>query len=91
MFKLNDIHEKLVETAFLHSLPQWSFYRFLPTAANRRMDAWDAEWERTCKDLIFRARKANTPSPVSHMYEAVEDGRMKMFELLQTCDEILYT
>ncbi|KAJ3174876.1 hypothetical protein HDU87_006668 [Geranomyces variabilis] len=91
LIKMNEVHEKLVETAFLGHLPSYSWYRWLPTKANRMMDEYQEKWERLVLDMVARSRKENKPSPISEMYKSVEDGTMELIELLQTADEILYT
>ncbi|KND04265.1 uncharacterized protein SPPG_00001, partial [Spizellomyces punctatus DAOM BR117] len=91
MYKMNEIHEKLVETAFLHQIPSYHWYRFLPTAANKRMDRYQELWKAVVLDIISRAQKQNKPCPISEMYKSVESGDMELLELLQTADEILYT
>ncbi|KAJ3160785.1 hypothetical protein HDU88_007837 [Geranomyces variabilis] len=91
LIKMNEVHEKLVETAFLGHLPSYSWYRWLPTKANRMMDEYQEKWEALVLDMVARSRNENKSSPISEMYKSVEDGTMELIELLQTADEILYT
>ncbi|KAL1919657.1 uncharacterized protein VTP21DRAFT_1588 [Calcarisporiella thermophila] len=88
---MNEDHEKLVEIAFLGQWAKYSWYRWLPTEANRMMDKYLGSWEAFNIEMVKRARKLDQPDAASTMYSSVESGKMRLVEFLQTLDEILFT
>ncbi|KAK9719842.1 hypothetical protein K7432_004550 [Basidiobolus ranarum] len=87
----NEDHEKLVGVCFTERLPRLKLYRLFPTVNNRRMDKFHEEWADFNHRMVESSKKSGEATPASHMYQAVEEGKLTMMQCLQTIDEILFT
>ncbi|KAJ9293178.1 hypothetical protein DTO271G3_8122 [Paecilomyces variotii] len=91
LWHLNKIHEKVTAHTFFGTWENMRFYRYLPTAANRALHAYEDGWREFNLDVIGEARKSATPCRAERMFQAVERGEMTTDMFLQSLDEILFT
>ncbi|KAK5637484.1 hypothetical protein RRF57_013199 [Xylaria bambusicola] len=85
------LRESLFTQIINGGLTRFSLSRFLPTAANKRMAAFQARWRAFNDTAYERAKESGRlTKPVVRMYEEARKGLVTFEQVLQTLDECLF-
>lgn len=91
LFRLNIVHERVINRTFFGKFEQWKIFKYLPIQANRDVDGF----ERDCAALLERtsleAERRGITTTVSELYKNMKDGHMTFLEFAHSIDEILFT
>ncbi|KAF7596243.1 hypothetical protein BBP40_002776 [Aspergillus hancockii] len=92
LLELNDLHEGIIRGLLTARWPDSKLYNYLPTAQNRRLSNYLAQWREFNQMIIEHSRGGGWTCPAEVIYRGVDPGReMQEEEFLATLDEILFT
>lgn len=84
------LREELFKFVIHGGLARFSFSRYLPTPANRKLAQFSLSWRNFNDRAYKRATSAYPTPPIVQMYKLCENGTITYDQLLHTLDESLF-
>lgn len=91
LFRLNIVHERVINRTFFGKFEQWKIFKYLPVQANRDVDGFERDWAALLERTSLEAEKRGITTTVSDLYKNMKDGHMSFVEFAHSIDEILFT
>lgn len=91
LFRLNLVHERVINHTFFGKFEQWKIFKYLPVQANKDVDNFERDWAALLKRISLEAERRNMTTTVSELYKDMKEGHMTFLEFAHSIDEILFT
>jgi cytochrome P450 len=91
LFRLNIVHERVINHTFFGKFEQWRIFKYLPVQANRDVNGFERDWAALLQRTSLEAEKRGISTTVGDLYKNMKEGHMTFLEFAHSIDEILFT
>jgi len=91
LFRLNIVHERVINHTFFGKFEQWKIFKYLPVQANRDVVGFERDWAALLERTSLEAENRGITTTVSDLYRNMKEGHMTFPEFSHSIDEILFT